>query len=70
MKIIQNFSKLALTKDREIVLRIVEKGIKSVLPEEVIQKNLNILGNMFKVKDKEFDLDKFLLRTKKITTKT
>ncbi len=59
MNIIQNFSKLASTKDREIVLRIVEKGIKSVLPEEVIQKNLNILGNILRVKDKEFDLDKF-----------
>ncbi|MDP2907449.1 MAG: DUF4147 domain-containing protein [Nanoarchaeota archaeon] len=54
--IIKNYNALKKSKEREIALKILEKGITSVLPENVVKNNVRLEGNVLKIKDQEFNL--------------
>ena len=57
--IIKNYNALKKSKEREIALKILEKGITSVLPENVIKNNVKLEGNVLKIKDQEFNLEDY-----------
>jgi len=57
--IIKNYNALKKSKEREIALNILEKGITSVLPENVIKNNVKLEGNVLKIKDQEFNLEDY-----------
>ncbi len=56
---IKNYKTLKKSKERGIVLKILEKGITSVLPENVIKNNVMLEKNVLKIKDKEFNLEDY-----------
>jgi len=57
--IIKNYNALKKTKERGIALKILEKGITSVLPENVIRNNVKLEGSVLKIKDQEFKLEDY-----------
>ncbi len=57
--IIKNYKTLKKSKEREIALKILEKGITSVLPENVIKNNVKLEKNVLKIKDEEFNLEDY-----------
>jgi glycerate-2-kinase len=57
--IIKNYNALKKSKEREIALKVLEKGITSVLPENVIRNNVILEGNVLKIKDQEFNLEDY-----------
>lgn len=57
--IIKNYSDFSTEKNKETVLRIIDKGIDAVLPENVIHKNVTLKDGILELKDQAFDLNKF-----------
>lgn len=56
---IKNFSELAKTPERKIVLELVEEALRSIQPEEVFRTNVHRHNNILTIVDQEFDLDNF-----------
>lgn len=56
---IKNFEELAKTDARKIVLELIETALKSIQPEEVVQKNIHRRHNVLTICEQGFDLDKF-----------
>lgn len=56
---IKNYNSLKKSKERGIVLKLLEKGITSVLPENVIKNNVRLEGNVLKIKDQSFNLEDY-----------
>ena len=59
MKYIKNFSQIAKTKERKILLKILEVGIKSVSPKNIFPKKIKIEDKNLIILNKKFDLKKF-----------
>ncbi len=59
MHFIKNFSELAKTPERRIVLELVEAALASIQPEEVFKENIHRHENVLTIDNKEFDLDHF-----------
>lgn len=57
--IIKNYEALKKTEDRDIALKIIEKGIEAVLPENVIKNNVQLNENVLKIQEKEFYLNEY-----------
>jgi len=53
---IKNYKEISQTKERKIVLDILEKGIDSVLPENILTKYVKVKNNILEIKDKKFEL--------------
>ena len=56
---IKNFKDISKTEDRRIILEILEKGIESVLPENVIKSSLSLDKHILKIQGKEFYLSDY-----------
>jgi len=59
MGLIRNFDQLATSPERKTVLQIVEAGLSSIQPENVMQKNFSLDGNTLKIIHKTYDLSAF-----------
>lgn len=57
MGYIKNYSDLAITPQRKVVLDLIEAGLSSIQPEIVLEKNFVLKGNDLLVSDKELSLD-------------
>lgn len=57
--IIKNFDKLANTELRKDALMIVEAGFEAIQTRDVIEKSIFLKEEVLKIKDQEFDLEKF-----------
>lgn len=53
---IKNYKSLKKTDSHDLVLKIIEKGIESVMPENVIENSVQLNDNILKIQDKKFDL--------------
>src|SRR3989338_5875326 len=56
---IKNFSEIAKTPERKIILELVEAALASIQPEEVFRTSVHRHGNILTIGDQEFDLDDF-----------
>ncbi len=56
---IKNFSNLAKTPNRKIILDLIESALSSIQPEEVTDKNFKLENNLLTIKDKTFNLGEF-----------
>lgn len=56
---IKNFDKLATTPQRKIVLDLIKTAFSSIQPDEVINKNVNLINDTLTIKDKKFNLKDF-----------
>lgn len=56
---IKNYKTINKTEDRNVILKIIEKGIEAVLPENVIKNNLILGKNILRIQNKEFDLTNY-----------
>lgn len=59
MPYIKNYSDLAITHDRSIVLDLIEAAIDSVQSENVLKKNFSLEQNALKIQNRIFDLSGF-----------
>lgn len=59
MGFIKNYETLATSEDRKIVLALIEAGLSSIQPENVITKNITTSGNLLKIQNRSFDLSQF-----------
>lgn len=59
MGFIKNYDALAINADRKILLDLVEVGLKSIQPEEVLRKNFHVRENVLLLKNERIDLKKF-----------
>lgn len=59
MGIIKNFEALAKTPKRRIILDLIEKGLESIQPENVLSKEILLQSNVLKIQDSEFNLESF-----------
>jgi len=59
MSFIKNFSQIAKTKEREILLKILEAGIEFCLPKNIFPKKVKLKNKNLIVLDKKFNLKKF-----------
>ena len=56
MGYIKNYTELAISQDRALVLDLIEAAISSIQPENVLSKNFTLNGNILKVSGKKIDL--------------
>lgn len=59
MGYIKNYTELAITKDRALVLDLIEAAFASIQPENVLSKNFTLNGNILNISDKKIDLKNF-----------
>lgn len=59
MSLIKNYSSLNKTPERKICLDIVEAGLDSIQPQNIIQKNFSLNSNILTIQDKTIDLTRF-----------
>jgi len=59
MSFIKNFSELARTPERKLLLKILEAGINFCQPSNIFPQKIKIENEKLKVLDKKFDLKKF-----------
>lgn len=59
MGFIKNYKSLATSEGRKTVLALIETGLSSIQPENIITKNITTSGNLFKVQNRSFDLSHF-----------
>jgi glycerate-2-kinase len=56
---IKNFSKLAVTKERELILQIAEAGYVAINTEKVIRDSVKLTNQSLQIGEKTFDLKSF-----------
>ncbi|OGH11334.1 MAG: hypothetical protein A3B38_00715 [Candidatus Levybacteria bacterium RIFCSPLOWO2_01_FULL_36_13] len=59
MGFIKNYQELAYTQERKIVLDLIETGLSSIQPQNVMDKNFVLAENKLKILDNEFNLQNF-----------
>lgn len=59
MGFIKNYSDLAISKERETVLDLIETALSSIQPKNVLGKNFVLKANFLKILDKKFDLKNY-----------
>lgn len=57
--LVKNFDTLATTPERKIVLEMIEAGLVSLQPEEVLHKNFAIADNILTIQDKTYNLSEY-----------
>ena len=59
--LIKNYKKIARSKERKIVLKIVESGLSAIQPEKIIKSKVNLdrRKNLLSIGKKQLDLNKF-----------
>lgn len=59
MRLIKNFDQLATTLQRKMVLEIIEAGLATLQPKEVIKNNFSIQKNKLKIQNQTINLNDF-----------
>jgi glycerate-2-kinase len=59
MGYIKNYSDLAITSQREVVLDLIEAGLSSIQPSNVIERNFKLNKNVLTISDKKINLDSY-----------
>lgn len=59
MPFIKNYDSISTNENRRIVLDLIEKGLSSIQPQEVLRKNFHVRENILLLKDKRIDLKSF-----------
>lgn len=59
MNIIKNFESLNRTPKRKICLELIEAGLTSIQPQNIIQKNFALYNNLLTIQNKTIDLIRF-----------
>lgn len=59
MTLIKNYNSLNFTPERKICLDIIEAGLASIQPQNIIQKNFTLNGSMLTIQNKAIDLARF-----------
>jgi len=59
MGLIQNYDSLNISPTRKIVLDLIEVGLQSLQPENVLQKNISLLNNELIIQGQTYDLASF-----------
>lgn len=59
MPFIKNFQELATSPQREIVLKIIEAGLESIQPKEVLKTSFVLNGSKLQIEDGSIDLKDF-----------
>jgi glycerate-2-kinase len=57
--IIKNYKQLAKTKDRKIVLDIINEGLEACKSERIIKENISLKKNKLTIKNKSYYLDNY-----------
>ncbi len=57
--IIKNFDGLAKTKNREIVLNLIESALFAIEPHNVLDETVNLAGNILIIKDSKINLERY-----------
>ncbi len=57
--IIKNYKNLAKDKKRKDILSIIEAGLHSIQPIEVLEKNISLKENILSIKNKKYDISKY-----------
>lgn len=58
-KWIKNYPEINLSKNREILLNVLEKALDSIDTKNIIKQNVFLENNILKIQNKEFDLSLF-----------
>lgn len=56
---IKNYQTLNKSPQRKVVLDLIEAGLSSIQPEEVVRNGLKLQENIFYIQDQEFNLNTF-----------
>lgn len=59
MGIIKNYTELAISRNRAVVLDLIEEAFSSIQPQKVLSENFVLNGNVLKIKDNTIDLNKY-----------
>ncbi len=59
MGLIRNYNVLNLSADRKIILDLIEEGLSSLQPENVLNNNISLSNNILKIQEKEYNLTEF-----------
>lgn len=59
MTLIKNFDALNKTPERKICLELIEAALSSIQPQNIIQKNFSLTGNILTIQNKTIDLSRF-----------
>jgi glycerate-2-kinase/transketolase N-terminal domain/subunit len=57
--LIQNYDKLNTTSERKLLLELIEAGLSSLQPENVLSKNISLNDTILKIQNKEYDLKNY-----------
>lgn len=57
--IIKNFKQLAISRQRETALQIIEAGLEAIQTKNVMKNSVKVKNNILAVKNKKFDLKKY-----------
>ena len=56
MGIIKNYSELATSKERIVVLDLIETGLSSIQPQNVMNANFKLQGNELRIQNQKINL--------------
>lgn len=59
MGLIKNYTELASTPERKIVLDVVDAGLEAIQPDHIMQKNFSLNDTTLKIVHKTFDLSSY-----------
>ncbi len=59
MGLIQNYDELNISPDRKIILDLIEDGLSSLQPENVLKNNISLNNNILKIQEREYNLTEF-----------
>ncbi len=57
--LIRNFNSLALTKEREFLLKALNYGLEKIQPENYLKEKIKFYENVLEISDKTYDLKNF-----------
>lgn len=59
MGVIKNFSSLATSQNRQIVLQLVEAAFSAIMPKTIMENNFLLIGSELKIQEKTYDISRF-----------
>ncbi len=59
MSRVKNYKQIAINKNREIVLDIIENGLEAINTRQIISKNIKLNDNILSIQGQAFDLNLF-----------
>lgn len=59
MGLIKNFDSLNTSSSRKVILELIETGLESIQPKNILNNNISLENNILKIQEKEYDLNEF-----------